>query len=113
MEIVDKAALTAPRLRTEPFEVPGVGWVLIRSLSRTEALRLEHAGSEATKQAMIVSFGVADPVLTIAEVNAWFEAAEAGELQGLLDRLAVISGLAPDAAKAAYKSDGDGSGTGV
>lgn len=109
-EIVSKEALTTSRLRGEIFPVPGVGNVRIRSLSRAEALQLEHAGSEATKQAMIVKFGVAEPALTIAEVNDWFEAAGAGELQGLLDRLAELSGLKEEAPKAAYKSDGDGPG---
>ena len=112
-DIVSKEALAAPRLRGEIFPLPGVGNIRIRSLSRAEALKLESAGSEATKQAMIVMFGVDAPRLTHADVNAWFEAAGAGELQGLLDRLAEISGLKEEAPKAAYKSDGDERDPGV
>ncbi len=115
MEIIDKGAVLGGNrpLPTEPYEIEGVGWVRIRALTRAEALRLENAGSEATKDAQVLSWGIVEPVFTVAEIIEWSGSAPAGELQGVSTRIAQLSKMLPDSPKESYKSDGDGSDAGV
>lgn len=108
---MDKELLFTPRLAEEDFDIDGVGTIRIRALSRAEALKLPDNQSES--EAVILSRGIVDPVLTVHEVKRWLEASPAGELQAVSQRIAQLSGMLEDSAKAAYKSDGDGSDAGV
>ena len=113
---MDKATLlnrTAADLPEDDVEIPDLGTVRVRALSRAEALKLENAGSAAMREAQILSWGMVDPVMTVAEVNHWLATSPAGEAQDVSTRIAELSGMLEDSAKAAYKSDGDGTGAGV
>jgi hypothetical protein len=110
---VDKDLFFKPRLAEEDIEISGIGTIRIRALSRAEALRIENSGSHLTSEAQILSWGIVDPTFTIAEINRWLEAAPAGELQEVSRRIAVLSGMLEDSAKAAYKSAGDDTDAGV
>lgn len=114
---MDKSLLlnqSAENLPQDDVEVLGIGTVRVRALSRAEALRLENAGSGATREAQILSWGIVDPVLTVAEVNQWLANSPAGQAQDVSIRIAQLSGmLEEDAPKAAYKSDGDRPDAGV
>lgn len=110
---MDKEALLAPRLVEEDFELPGLGTIRIRPLTRSEALRLHNAGDIRTKEAQMLSWGIVDPVLTIAEVNQWLDVAPAGEVQELSERIGIISGMFDGAAKTVYKSNGSEPGSRV
>ncbi len=103
---IDKATVAQPRLAEEDFEVDGVGWVRIRALSRSQALRLEDNPSAREKDAQILAWGIVDPLFTVAEINQWLDNSAAGELEPLSKRIAVISKMLEDAPKAAYKSNG-------
>lgn len=107
---MDKELLFKARLAEEDYDLPGVGTLRIRALSRSEALKVKSAGDLRTQEAQILAWGIVDPLLTVAEVNRWLDAAPAGELQEISARIAVLSGMLEDAPKNAYKSDGDDAG---
>jgi hypothetical protein len=110
---MDKEALFAPRLPEDDVEVPGVGTVRVRGLSRAEAMHVQAAnGPEATER-RILALGMVDPPLTEAEAGRWQKASPAGELEPVTDRIAELSGMKPGADKETYKSFRDGSESGV
>lgn len=101
---MDKELLFKPRLPEEEIEVPGVGTMRVRGLNRIEAMHVQAAnGPEATER-RILSLGLVDPVLTEAEVGRWQKASAAGEIEPVSTRIAVLSGMAPDAAKEQVKA---------
>lgn len=100
---MDKELLFKPRLPEEPVDIPGVGTVRVRGLNRIEAMHVQAAnGPEATER-RIMALGMVDPVMTEAEVGRWQKASAAGEIERVSTRIAVLSGMAPDSAKAAVK----------
>lgn len=110
---MDKELLFRSRLPEEDFDLEGVGTIRIRGLSRAEALRLQNAGSIATQEAQMLSWGVVDPVLTVAEVNRWLDASPAGELEALSLRIGELSGMSQGADKSGLPGDGERPGAGV
>ena len=98
-------------LPTDIVPVPGMGDVEVRALSRGEALLLPE--DTLLREAEILSLGMLDPEMTRDEVLQWMACSPAGEAQDVSQKIAVLSGLMEDSAKAAYKSDGDGPEPGV
>lgn len=86
--------------RTEDFTLPdGSGSVVIRGLTRNEALAVRALEDLTERDNLIISFGLVDPVLTPADVGLWGAQDDAGTLTHLSNRLAEISGLAEGAGK--------------
>lgn len=103
----DKELLFKPRLPEDDVEVPGVGTVRVRSLSRAEVMLLQKMAQDGEDPAAVerkmLSIALVDPALTEAEVGRWQRASIAGELEPVSDKVTALSGLDDDAAKAAYK----------
>jgi hypothetical protein len=103
---MDKQDLFVPRLPEEDVEIPGVGMVRVRGLSRQELLdyhaREKSSGAEGERY--LLSVCLIDPKLTEGEARQWQEAATSEEFDNLVDAIRFLSGLMDDAAKAAYKS---------
>lgn len=106
---MDKTKLFAKRLTEEEYELPGVGTITIRSLSREEAMRLRGKDMDyPTVERRMLAAAMVDPEMTEDDVLEWQSAADAGELEGVTRRIATISGLDMERAdKAAYKSSGE------
>lgn len=103
MTTVDKAALLAKRFGVEDVEVPGVGTVKIRPLSRAEAHELR--GKEMDERDMevrLLALALVEPKLTEADVRAWQEAAPAGEMDPVVKAILRHSGMEVNAAKAQF-----------
>ena len=104
---MDKSELFKPRLPEEDVEIPGVGTVRVRGLSRAEALALNgHEGSPERVERMLISKAAVDPELTPEDVAKWQEAAGAGELEPVMVAITRLSGMemqAKEAAKQAYR----------
>lgn len=97
MSPVDKAALLAKRgLGTETVQIEGVGEVVVRGMSRAEALSLQKLGDldAAEMERHLVSMAMVEPALTEDEVRQWQEAAPAGELEPVSEAIQRLSGLA-------------------
>lgn len=97
---VDKAALFTRRLTEEDIELPGVGTIRVRALSRAEALQVtdKKMPVELMEQKLL-SMAMVDPVMSEQDVRAWQEAAGAGELEPVTEVIQRLSGLRKEAAK--------------
>jgi hypothetical protein len=105
---VDKEALLKPRLPEADVEIPGVGTVRVRGLSRYEVLlaQKEQSKGPGAMERVILRFGMVDPAMTEDEVAQWQKASPAGELEPVARKIQALSGIGEGAEKAAYKSDG-------
>jgi hypothetical protein len=109
---VDKDLLFKPRLAEADVEIPGVGTVRVRALSRAEVLLVRKAtdlaGDVDGPRALVlerkmIATAMVDPVLTESEVGRWQNASAAGELEPVTDAIQRLSGMLPTAAKEAYR----------
>jgi hypothetical protein len=92
-------------LAEDDFETMTGRKIRLRGLSRTAVLRLRKE-NPTDFEARTIAAGMVEPgpVLTAKEVKAWQDKAPAGELDQVMDKITELSGLGPDAGKAAYKS---------
>lgn len=115
---MDKADLFKPRLPEDDVEIPGVGSVRVRGLNRKEAVHVQLTDDPEERDRRVLAQGLVDPMLMVpgmlhslgdkrcakcAEVGQWQEAAPAGELEPVSERITELSGLADGAAKEVYK----------
>ncbi|MCG3757371.1 hypothetical protein [Amycolatopsis sp. Poz14] len=106
--MMDKQALFAKRLEERDVDVPGVGTVRVRSLSRAEALSLRGKEMGAVKmERVLLSLAMVHPRLTEDEVKQWQEAAPAGELNTVQEVILDLSGMNKEAAKSDVAEAGD------
>lgn len=109
MATIDKSALLAQKFGVEEVEVPGVGTVQVRPLSRAEAYQLRGKEmSECEMEIQLLSTAFVDPKLTASDVKAWQAAAPAGQLDPVVKAILRLSGMEAQAAKAAFPEDGSG-----
>src|SRR5688572_30491197 len=98
--MIDKATLLKARLAEQEVDIPGVGTVRVRALSRAEALEVQGLGGDvAAIERKILALGMVDPPLTDAEVGEWYAAAPAGELEPVCQAIVAMSGLSEGAPK--------------
>lgn len=85
--------------------------VYVRGLSRFEVLvskdKEERLGVVAMER-MMLHRGMLEPPMTEEQVTDWQKAGPAGEMEPVVGKIAELSGMLEDAAKAIYKSDGSG-----
>jgi hypothetical protein len=105
---MDKAALLAKRLPEEDLELPGVGVVRLRGLSRAQALAANDLTSEQ-RELRWLHLGFVDPAMTEEDVQQWRDAATYAEIELVAEKIAELSGMAETSVKDATKSIGDGS----
>lgn len=106
MSPVDKAALLAARAdSTRAVEVPGVGEVLVRGLTRAEVLAIQDLGpvDRAELEAKLLALALVDPALTEAEAKQWQAVAPAAELEPISDAILGLSGMRENALKEEIK----------
>lgn len=102
--VVDKNALFARRLPERDIEIPGVGTVRVRALTREEALTVR--GREMPVDEMercLLEAALVAPVLTKGEVRLWQQACPAGELEPVTNAILDLSGMTADAPKEEMK----------
>lgn len=108
----DKELLFKPQLPEEDVDVPGRGTVRVRALTRVEVLALRQVkdGPEqaaAVERRMmslaVVAFNGVPGSLTEADVGRWQKASAAGEMEPVTRKVAELSGMTDEAAKAAFK----------
>lgn len=105
---MDKSVLLADRLPRGEVEVPGVGTVALRALSRYE-LVLAGKGTEdsALIEARLLSYTLLDPQLSVDEVRQWQRSAPSGEVGLVVDKMRELSGLGEGADKSSVSGPGD------
>lgn len=109
---MDKQALLTSRLPHDTVPIPGLGDVRVRGLSRDEALDVSQVAGTPEFEPTLLAAGMVDPELTVEEAQEWRRAAGSDEISAVCDRIAELSGLKGDSAKAAYKSNGGKRGAG-
>jgi hypothetical protein len=112
---VDKSILLKSRLPEADVDIPGVGTIRVRGLSRAEVLLTRKATDDEhvdgprvlTLERKMLAAAMIDPKLTEDEVGQWQRASGAGELHPVILKIQELSGLLEDSEKAAHKSDAD------
>jgi hypothetical protein len=105
MSTATESALVAPRLPEENVEVPGVGTVRVRSLSRAEVLEAKGTHlSPADEERKLLAASLVSPKLTEKAVAKWQAASAPGEIEKVVDAVVRLSGLDEGTAKEAVKS---------
>lgn len=103
-----KARLLKSRLGEETIDIPGVGEVRVRGLSRGEVLLLQKSSSNPTQlEQKVVAIGMVEPQLTDKEVGAWQKASSSGEIERVVDAINRLSGLGQGAQKSDVPGTGD------
>jgi hypothetical protein len=101
---MDKATLFEPRLEEADVEIPGIGTVRVRALSRAEVMQIQNRTDIEAQERLMIAYGMVDPQLTEAEAGKWCKAAPASEIAPVSEKIARLSGVTDDSAKEAYKS---------
>lgn len=102
---VDKEALFRPRCPEADVELPGVGTVRVRGLTRAQIVEIaKKSNNGEDMEARSLSWALVDPQLTEDEVRQWIAVAPFGEIEQLSQRVNQLSGIAGRADKEAYKS---------
>jgi len=96
---MDKDALLAKRLTTEELDVPDVGTIKIRALTRSEALQLGDKKNTVERERHILVCAMVDPEMTYQDVKAWQDNATPGELEVITTAIARLSGMLDTSAK--------------
>jgi hypothetical protein len=93
---VDKDLLLKPRLAEADVEIPDVGTVRVRALSRAEVLLVRKATDNADSidgpralvlERKMLATALLDPVLSESEVGEWQKVSAAGELEVVVWRI--------------------------
>jgi len=108
MAAVDKAALFRPRCPERDVELPGVGTVRVRGLTRAEIIEISKGANDGRDmEPLSLSLALVDPELTEDEVRQLMSVATFGEIETLNTAVNELSGIAGRADKEAYKSPGE------
>lgn len=102
---MDKEALFKARLPEEIVEIPNVGTVLVRGLSRADIHKMRKADTSepGSFERLLLAKAMVDPELTEDEVDRWQEAATSGEVDDVVAVITRLSALDKESAKEKYK----------
>ncbi len=112
---MDKEALFRPRLPEADIELPGVGTIRVRGMTRLETLlstKLNDQSIARVEQFMLAA-AMVDPVLTEREVELWQKASPSGEMKPVIEVINRLSGIGQGADKSGLPGDGPESDAGV
>lgn len=73
--------------------------VIIRGLTRNEALTVQDLPTTIDKDNFMLSTALVDPVLSVADVAAWADADDAGVLVKVSEAIVTLSGMGEGAGK--------------
>jgi len=86
--------------RAEPLDLPeGGGTVMVRGLTRAEALEMNDLKTVEERDNFIIATGLVEPKLSVEEVREWAAEASAGDTTAISMRIAELSGMAEGAGK--------------
>jgi len=111
---VDKEALFRPRIEEDDVEIPGVGTVRVRGLTRWELLTAGQGAKETDTlivERRMLAFGMVDPALTEAEAGQWQKCSPASEIQPVVAKINELSGVGQGANKSDLSGDGEQPGS--
>lgn len=96
----DKDKLLAPRLPEDTVEIPGMGTVRVRGLSRGEFYALRKVTSdELDYDSKVLARCMLEPAMNEDEVRQWIRSAPAGEHSPVFSKINELSGIGQGADK--------------
>jgi hypothetical protein len=105
---VDKAALLGMTVPTEEYEIPGVGAIVLRGLTRLELAHVLSLEGKMLKQEQAsLSLAMVDPPMTEQDVAEWQKSSPGGLINDIATVINRLSGLGKGAAKSRVPADGD------
>lgn len=104
MARLTRAAILALAIGHEEVDLGDGDTVEVRGLSRREAAEVQKADEGETRDAVMISLGLVDPVLTVDEVSAWFGTVPAGHANTLAAAIMRLSAMGDGQAKEYTKS---------
>jgi hypothetical protein len=97
--------LAGGRRRTRTVTFADGGTVLVRGLTRAEALSVSNARDDVAEvEALMCAYGLAEPALTLEDARQLLTEVEAGDVQRICEAIQELSGMDEGAAKRATKS---------
>lgn len=95
--IISKEVFLKGHLPEDTIEVPEIGTIRIRALSRAEALAsTELVAGE--REAQVLAWGLADPAITKEEAQQWRETTMPGVVNAVAYEILVLSGMTESSA---------------
>lgn len=102
---IDKGTLLARRSgKPGDVQIPGVGTVTVRGLSRKELMGIDHEAGVLVAERQTLALAMVDPRLSEDEVEVWQDNSPADEISPVMNEVNRLSGLGQNAHKEAYKS---------
>lgn len=85
----------------ETFDLPGGGTVVLRGLTRDEAMLVRAAAENSNQDAdnEMISLGMVDPKLSVQDVATWARNDSAGVLVAVSAKISELSGMSEGAGK--------------
>lgn len=102
-----KARLLAARNNERSIELPGIGTVKVRGLTRAEVMGLKgkfDPQDVVAHDVWILATAMVEPALTRDEVVQWYEVASMEEIQTVINAALQVGGMGDSSDKDAYKS---------
>lgn len=96
----------------DEVEIPGLGKVRVRGLTRTEVLSVRKAADNAgpvdgprvlVLERKLLSAGMVEPKLSEDDIRAWQNVAPAGQMEPITEKIQELSGLSEGSEKAAFQ----------
>jgi hypothetical protein len=97
---------TASGLPEDDVEVPSMGTVRVRGLSRDEVFGTQQISNTAVRERKVLALAMISPAMTEAQAAKWQMVSPAGEIEPVTDKIHELSGLAEDASKSGVPADG-------
>lgn len=108
--MIEKDVFLKPVLPEREVDLPGLGTVRVRALSRSEAVGLAvHKNDVRKLECQIIRCGLVDPVLTDAEMVGWYAEAPSGLVDLLIAAIDSLSGMSDGAPKSGVPGVREGS----
>lgn len=82
-----------------PLDLPDSGTVMVRGLTRAEALAMQELATVEERDDYIIHKGLVEPALELEDVQAWTKTASAGDTTAISMKVAELSGMSEGAGK--------------
>lgn len=101
---MEKKALLTRKLPQNEVEIPDVGTVVVRAMTRAEAFFMQKAPDTEGREQRMIAAGMVDPPMDLADAKEWQENSVAGDLELVTNEIGRLSKMLEDSGKEAYKS---------
>ncbi len=117
-----KDRLLTARLAEADVEIPDVGTVRVRALTRAEVMSVRKATDREDTidgvralilERKMLAAAMVDPPMTEDEIRGWQQAAPAGEIQPVVEKVQTLSKMLEGAPKSGVRDVRGESGSGV